>query len=220
MLLKLRSQPCRRRVGAVARVVLADEADAARLEACQAEKGDQIVVHRCLPDDLVVRGQHLRADEPVVLDPVQVAQPEGADVIFRLQGHTRPDEVVVVVPDQATDGDHVEPMLVGVERGSPEHHGGRRVGRGVLRADAEDRHLRLRIELADIAGERADRRAELRVVRERRQQQPGRRSLPSAPLPAPPWAPLAQPASARPLARAPPVRRGSKRPGPPGSGDA
>ena len=34
-------------------------------------------------------------------------------------------------------------MLVGVERGSAEHHGGRRVGRGVLRADAEDRHLRL-----------------------------------------------------------------------------
>ena len=98
-------------------------------------------------------------------------------MIFRLQRHARADEVVVVVPDPAADGDHVEPMLVGVERGPAKDHGGRRVGRGVLGADAEDRHLRLRIELANVAGERSERRAELGVVREGGQQQPGRRSL-------------------------------------------
>ena len=164
-----------RRVGAVARVVLADQADAAGLEASQAEEGDEIVVHRGLADDLVVRRERLRADEPVVLHPQQVAQREGADVIFRLQGHAGPDEVVVVVLDQAADGDRDQPMPVGVERGPPEHDGGRRVRRRVLRADAEDRHLRLGVELADVARERAERRAELGIVGERRQQQPRRR---------------------------------------------
>ena len=164
-----------RRIRPVAGVVQAYEADAARLEPGQTEKGDQVVVHRRLADDLVVRGQSLRADEPIVLDPVQIAGAEAADVILRPQRRTRAEEVVVVVLDHAADGKHVQPMVVGVEGGARERHRGRRVGRGVLRADPEDRHLRLRIEFADIAGEPAERCAKLRAVRKRRQQQPRRR---------------------------------------------
>jgi len=62
-------------------------------------------------------------------------------VIFGLEGSAGAEEIVVVVPDPTTDNNHVEPMLVGVERRSRERNSGGRVGRGVLRVDAEDRHL-------------------------------------------------------------------------------
>ena len=133
-----------RRVLEVAGVVVEDQADAARLEPGQSQKAEHVIVECRLSDDLVVRGQRLRADEPVVLHTVEVAPHERAEVIFGLQRNTRPEEVVVVVPDLAADGEPVircwsAPNEVRANRAC----GGGVRGR-VLRTGSEDGQLRLR----------------------------------------------------------------------------
>jgi hypothetical protein len=77
--------------------VVADQADPARLERLNAEDVEQLLVERGFTADREVLADRLRADEPVILDSVEVTADELAQLAVRWQRNSRSEVVVVVV---------------------------------------------------------------------------------------------------------------------------
>ena len=62
--------------------MIQDQADPAGLETGQSEQGEQVIVKRGLSHDLIVGGQRLHTDKPVVFHSVQVAGQEAVYVVL------------------------------------------------------------------------------------------------------------------------------------------
>jgi hypothetical protein len=68
--MEVEDAPLLRRVLEAGGIVVQDEAHPARLEAREAEQPDQVLIKGRLSNNLVVRGERLRTDKPVVLHAV------------------------------------------------------------------------------------------------------------------------------------------------------
>ena len=153
-----------------------DRTDAARFESCQAENAERILIERGLAHDLIVRDNDLPADEPITADAIEIAADHRANVVFRLQRHSRAEVVVIVVLDLAAHDEAVNPVMVFTKRRSRERRRPRGIGGGVLRRHSENRQLRLQDRTC--AGSRPSHRATCRASGSKRRSESTTRVTP------------------------------------------
>ena len=156
----------------IAIVELGHKAQAVRAQAGQADliQGPR---EEALGADDVVGGEALDASVPAALEAVEVAGAHCVDVVLGLSGEPAAQEVVVLVADLAAHHTEGQLVLVGLEVGVRREPEVVRVGVAVA---AEERHqgrVRIRVELADVPGDSAEGRAELRVNADGRRHEPG-----------------------------------------------
>lgn len=161
----------------VARIVLRHEAQPGGLVAFQPQQIEDLVVELRFAGDLEVLLHSLRPHEPVAHHATRVPPDQRVQLGGVLERNAGAEVVVVVVLDVPVEDAGDDAIVILGPAGPRERSGDRRVGARVLAGEEEHRRARLLVEIVDVATDRAERGAELRIHVEHRREEPGRTLL-------------------------------------------